>query len=380
VVAAINGATTAPGAFTLGARVAAGAYDYQLYDGGNAATGGDPNDQNWYLRSDYRPEVPLDAAIPALASRFDLDMLGTYHDRVGQDGVLDATADTADGTIAGQLSRLAGWGRLFGETGSGSLVSGGPGSEFGLSGFQTGVDLYRRAAPDRSQDSAGLYIGAGSATANVNQATGSAAGDLSISGYTLGGYWTHRGASGWYVDAVAQATRFDDVAASSGGQALTSNGWGLAASLEGGYPIALGHDLTLEPQAQAIFERVSLHGGQDAYGLIDFGDADPLYGRIGARLSWLWTLGNGGAIETWGRANLWRAFGAEASTTFATLSGADPVALATSLGGTWAQFGLGASSRITRNVAVFASGDCNLAVDGARGHSYDGRIGVKIAW
>jgi hypothetical protein len=56
------------------------------------------------------------------------------------------------------------------------------------------------------------------------------------------------------------------------------------------------------------------------------------------------------------------------------------VSLGTSLGGTWAQFGLGASSRIVRNVAVFASADCNLAVDGARGHSYDGRIGVKIAW
>ena len=215
VVAAINGATTAPGAFTLGNRVAAGAYGYQLYDGGNAASGGDPNDQNWYLRSSYRPEVPLDAAIPALASRFGLDMLGTYHDRVGEDGVFDAAAP--DGPIEGQLSRLAGWGRLFGETGSG-LVGGGPGSGFGLSGFQTGVDLYRRANADRSQDLAGLYLGAGAATASVNQPTGSAAGDLSMDGYTLGGYWTHRGPSGWYLDAVAQATRFDNVAADFGGR------------------------------------------------------------------------------------------------------------------------------------------------------------------
>ena len=236
VVAAINGATTAPGAFTLGDRVAAGAYEYQLYDGGNAASGGDPNDQNWYLRSSgYRPEVPLDAAIPALASRFGLDMLGTYHDRVGEDGVLDAAAP--DGPIEGQLSRLAGWGRLFGETGSG-LAGGGPGSGFGLSGFQTGVDLYRRANADRSQDLAGLYLGAGAATANVNQPTGSAAGDLSMDGYTLGGYWTHRGPSGWYLDAVAQATRFDNVAAdSAAGQTLATDGWGFAASLEGGYPI-----------------------------------------------------------------------------------------------------------------------------------------------
>ena len=326
VVAAINGATTAPGAFTLGNRVAAGAYGYQLYDGGNAASGGDPNDQNWYLRSSYRPEVPLDAAIPALASRFGLDMLGTYHDRVGEDGVLDAATGFPTGRCEGQLSRLAGWGRLFGETGSG-LVGGGPGSGFGLSGFQTGVDLYRRANADRSQDSAGLYLGAGAATASVNQPTGARRAICRWTATTLGGYWTHRGPSGWYLDAVAQATRFDNVAANSAaGQTLATDGWGFAASLEGGYPLLLGHGLTLEPQAQAIFERVSLHSGQDAYGLIDFGDADPLYGRIGARLSRLWTLGNGAAIETWGRANLWRAFGADASTTFATLSGADPVA------------------------------------------------------
>ena len=125
---------------------------------------------------------------------------------------------------------------------------------------------------------------------------------------------------------------------------------------------------------------MSLRAGQDAYGLINFGDADPLYGQIGARLSRLWTLDNGSAIETSGCANLWRAFGGDANTTFTTLSGADPVRLGTSLGGTSAQFGLGASRRIVRNVAVFASADCNLAVDGGRGHSYDGRIGVKIAW
>jgi outer membrane autotransporter protein len=43
VVDAINGATTSSAAFTLGNRVAAGAYEYALFYGGNAASGGNPN-------------------------------------------------------------------------------------------------------------------------------------------------------------------------------------------------------------------------------------------------------------------------------------------------------------------------------------------------
>lgn len=47
VVQALNGATTAPGAFSLFAPVAAGAYEYFLFKGGVSAGTG----ENWYLRS-----------------------------------------------------------------------------------------------------------------------------------------------------------------------------------------------------------------------------------------------------------------------------------------------------------------------------------------
>ena len=47
VVQAMNGATTAPGAFSLFAPVAAGAYEYFLFKGGVSAGTG----ENWYLRS-----------------------------------------------------------------------------------------------------------------------------------------------------------------------------------------------------------------------------------------------------------------------------------------------------------------------------------------
>ncbi|WP_270994781.1 autotransporter outer membrane beta-barrel domain-containing protein, partial [Listeria seeligeri] len=44
VVQALNGATTAPGAFSLFAPVAAGAYEYFLFKGGVSAGTG----ENWY--------------------------------------------------------------------------------------------------------------------------------------------------------------------------------------------------------------------------------------------------------------------------------------------------------------------------------------------
>ncbi|MBO9697632.1 MAG: autotransporter outer membrane beta-barrel domain-containing protein [Sphingopyxis sp.] len=58
VIEAINGATTASGAFALNHRVAVGAYEYFLFRGGTTAGTG----QNWYLRSTLPPPPP---AVPA---------------------------------------------------------------------------------------------------------------------------------------------------------------------------------------------------------------------------------------------------------------------------------------------------------------------------
>ena len=66
VVQAINGGTTAPGAFTLPGEVRAGAFDYRLFRGGLS---GSPDD--WFLRSSFivgpvEPSVPL---VPRAADR-----------------------------------------------------------------------------------------------------------------------------------------------------------------------------------------------------------------------------------------------------------------------------------------------------------------------
>ncbi len=56
--------------------------------------------------------------------------------------------------------------------------------------------------------------------------------------WAIGGYWTHYGPTGWYLDAVVQGT-FYDGAASTSFSHLSTDGSGLVASLEGGYPFPL---------------------------------------------------------------------------------------------------------------------------------------------
>src|SRR5205823_14093086 len=104
--------------------------------------------------------------------------------------------------------------------------------------------VYRRDREDGGRDHAGISVAIGHLGGDVTHADGIRAGRNSFDAQTLGFYGTHFGASGWYVDAVAQVTLYNNVKAlSSRTQALESpitlstNGRGVGASLEGGYPI-----------------------------------------------------------------------------------------------------------------------------------------------
>lgn len=292
-----------------------------------------------------------------------------------------------------ETSNLAAWGRIFGETGDvgyggknalarfGKFGKNGPSYDYDLAGFQAGMDLIRRTGKDGSSDIAGLYAGAGRIDSNVKDTLGGKAGSTSMDGYSVGAYWTHKGASGWYVDGVVQGTRYSDIRGNSVlGQSMRSEGWGFASSLEGGYPIALGMGWTVEPQAQIIYQHLALDDSSDAYGLIAYKDSDTAYGRIGGRLKKDWTIGDNRMMTTWARTNIWHTFGSNAKTTFSTLDGLSPLTFGTRLGGSWAQFGLGVSGHVMPDVNVFATGDYNVSLDSGNGHSLSGRLGLKVVW
>lgn len=401
---------SASGVFALGNRVAGGAYEYTLQHGGVNA---DTADGNWYLRSrikteptepaapvavvpNYRAEVPLAMAIPALAHRLGLSVLGTYHDRAGEDYAMLASGSALQGYTRArpdQKERRA-WGRVFGETGSQrdgasgqqahyeKFTDQGPRYDFDLAGFQVGMDLYRRLHDDGKRDMAGAYLAASHLTSDVDGVLGGRAGKVSMDGYSLGAYWTHMGKSRWYVDAVVQATLYDGIKARSvGGETIKPNGWGFAASLEAGYPFALKDGWTLEPQAQLIYQRIAMDGSErDSFGLIRFQDSGAVYGRLGARLAKHWERDNGREMSAWVRANVWHSFGADAQTTFASLGGQNAVTLGTNLGGSWAQLGVGLTGQLADNLTAFVAVDYNQGLGSTKSNSVSGRIGVQYAW
>jgi len=401
------------GAFRLGNRVAAGAFQYLLFQGG--IDGNPDNAQNWYLRSRivdesggggngggqpptipiYRPEVPIGIVVPALASRLGLSTLGTWHER--RDGEFATNYIMPDGY------ERAGWARVFGNVGrygrgySGSLTSRansfykhGPSYDFSITGIQAGVDLRRRENDEednRWRDMFGLYFAAGWARADVyaikDFGFGLEAGRTRMTGYSIGAYYTYIDQDGWYVDAVLQATRYSNISTTSRidePQRLSTRGWGWLASLESGYPIELNDYWIIEPQAQLIYEHLSIRDGSDAFGRISFSNSGTLYGRLGARLNRDWARDDGRRMNAWGRASLWSDFGSQARTTFSNLEGLNPRTFGVDLGGTWAQFDLGITGQLSDTTSVFAVGNYNVSVRSIRGYSWGGRIGLRVNW
>ena len=164
-------------------------------------------------------------------------------------------------------------------------------------------------------------------------------GEDKFDAYSLGGYWTHFGPSDWYLDGVLQATWYD--ASMTGGRGLRdgeTDGWGLAASIEGGYPFHFGNGWLIEPQAQLVYQTIDLADFNDGFADVRYSDEDSLAGRIGARLARTWDLeepqgdgpGTGSPPEPvrqaslWLRGDIWHEFIAQPTTEFSSATGFVP--------------------------------------------------------
>ena len=52
-------------------------------------------------------------------------------------------------------------------------------------------------------------------------------GDVDVNGTSLGGYWTHVGPNGWYLDGILMGTWFGGDATSSAGESIDIDGTGV---------------------------------------------------------------------------------------------------------------------------------------------------------
>ena len=203
---------------------------------------------------------------------------------------------------------------------------------------------------------------------------------LNLDAWSGGAYWTHYGPGDWYLDAVVQATRYQGDA-NTQFASLSTNGFGFVSSLETGYPIRLpmfGPGFVLEPQAQIVWQRVSFDDANDGLGEVALGTTSGASGRIGLRGKWTIVSDSGQVWQPYVRANLWRDWGAQATTVF---SGADLVPLLEQA--TRLQLGGGVSVRMNANVSFYANADYQFAVgdtDGGQRNGIRGAAGVRYTW
>ncbi|CAE6724763.1 autotransporter domain-containing protein [Paraburkholderia haematera] len=419
LIQATNGATTDSSAFTLAAPVKAGAYSYYLAKGG--VSGGTTD--SWYLRNTvaplppattpgqppvtppvttpgappvvvagvpiaaegtpplppappagsaatplYRVEVPVYAAAPGVARELGLMQIDTFHDRQGDQALLSES-----GTLP------AAWGRVWGGH---SVLShnGGVSPQFDGSvyGIQAGQDLYADRSASGQRNHYGVFAGFARATGDVDGfALGMpnlAVGHLAINAYSLGGYWTHIGPGGWYTDAVLMGSSLTVDPVSRDGIATTTHGNAVTGSLEGGLPIPLGAGLTLEPQAQLIWQHLALSDFNDGVSSVGFNSGNTFTGRIGARLQ-----GQFDAFATaWRpylRVSFLREFGSDDKVTF----GGGTV-IPGSVGQTAAQLGAGVVGKFSTSGSVFATLGWVTNLGGAHQRTVTGDAGVRWVW
>ena len=421
VIDAINGGTTTPGAFTLTAPVDAGPYEYLLFRG--SVDAGNP--QAWYLRSaipcsavpalrilcpvppepptptpgpgpgpapgpgpgpgpspppqpvlpDFRAETSLYAAIPGMALVYGRNLLDTLHERVGEEEDQRGAAPSANG-----------WARLIGMAGRREadplgIFGLGPTYRYDFVGIEAGHDLYRKDNDDGSRDHAGVYFALGEALGRVTHVITGLTGDSNFKGYSFAGYWTHFGASGWYLDGILQGTWYDvESSAHRGLPALLTNGGGVAGSLEAGYPFRFAGGFFIEPQAQVVVQRINLAEASDVISTVKFDNVDSVAGRIGARFGRTWSLDGGATLRTitaWIRPNLWHEFRGNPLTEFSSDAGFIP--FRGNLRGTWGEINGGVSGQLNASTTLYA----NVSYESRfadRTFAYNAKIGARVNW
>lgn len=390
-----SAAASDPHAFQLAHRVVAGPYEYRLQQGAEDGSSKD----TWFLRSDeappdgppgpgpapvpnYRPEVSLYGALPALALVYGRTMVDTLHERVGEERPNSGDPMPTQDQAVYQPSM--GWGRMIYRSGKQdadgkNALGNTPEYNYDLTAFQLGTDLYRKVRTDGSHDQAGISLSAGTINAGVSNYTRLAAGEDTLRAYGLGGYWTHFGPSGWYVDGVLQVNRFNIDAKPNLLSNMKTRGWGYTASLESGYPYKVDKDWYVEPQLQAIYSYVNLDSSHDVGATVRFKDVESLIGRVGVRIAKDWDTE--GVDKTarrtngWIRPSIWHEFKGQPKTEFSSETGYVP--FEADIQGTWGEINLGVDYQANQRTTFTVSTGYRQGFDGDS-HGYDAMLGFKL--
>lgn len=396
VVEAINNASGAASAFSLGKPVSAGAYDYYLFKGGVTAG----TSENFYLRSTvpakptdpvitpvptpdpegpplppnpgitplpiYRPEVSVYAVLFPAAQQMVQDMLGTYHERMG-----DQSQQQQTGAFP------AGWGRVYGNSrrqGFAGTVS--PSLKSSVSGFQIGSDVYAGQLDNGLQHRVGFFVGhstlkgnvKGFSDARLDQDTGK----TTLRGDSLGLYWTLIGANQAYLDLVLMGTRFDGHNESDRGVKMKTRGHNLTASAEVGWPLPISDTWVVEPQAQVIVGKTRLDQQNDGISDVSYDADTSLTTRLGVRLRGDYQV-SGMPLQPYARANVWHTRAGQNTVRFDDVTDIDTEQKSTTLG-----LSAGATLKVATGVSVYSEVGSSRNLDSNTFNGRQGTLGLRM--
>ncbi|MBN2975985.1 autotransporter outer membrane beta-barrel domain-containing protein [Pseudomonas lactucae] len=399
VVQALNGATSSASAFTLDAPVSVGAFEYFLFKGGVTAG----TEHNYYLRSTipvtplpepenppvqlpepvvgtpplppnpgitpipiYRPEVPVYAALFPAAKQIVQGMLGTYHERMG-----DQRQQQHTGAFP------AGWGRVYGSSSSqGSAGTVNPTLRSSVTGFQVGSDVYAGTLDNGLLQRLGFFVGHSRLRGNVKGFNegwqDKDAGTTTLRGDSLGVYWTLIGANQAYVDLVLMGTRFNGNNESDRGVKVKTRGHNLAASIEAGWPFKITPNLVLEPQAQLIASKSHLDSQNDGISDVSYDANTNITTRLGVRLRGEYQV-RGMPFEPYLRANVWHTSAGQNTVTFNDVTDIDTEQKSTTLG-----LSVGATLQVATGVSVYSEVGYNRNLDSNTFNGRQGTLGLRM--
>ena len=322
LVRVLDKARSTGAVFQLDGRVVAGAYEYDLYQGG---VGADAGDGNWYLRSLSLPPDNNGGGKPAPRvetgvylrnmSAASTMFMHTLHDRLGEPQYTDQYKDETNGKVTSL------WVRVVGNHADSSTADGWIDLDTDTTLVHLGGDLARWSSNGEDRWLFGLMGAYGQSDTDASLTHNQVANNGmrrtangKVEGYSVGAYGTWYGnkdkPTGAYVDTWAQYSWFDNKVQGNGlaEEKYDSTGW--TVSVEGGYAFIANdgekRQWMIEPQAQLAYNSYSAddHYERTTNTWVRDGNSDGVIGRLGARMYSRSKLGDNG-LQPFVEANWW---------------------------------------------------------------------------
>ncbi|QFP65854.1 autotransporter outer membrane beta-barrel domain-containing protein [Brucella anthropi] len=410
---ASNGSFSLIGDYTVGGKqaVVAGAYAYQLYQGGTST----PTDGNWYLRSQLTdpsnpsttptnpttPTAPLyQAGVPTYEAYpqalLGLNGVPTLQQRVGNrfwagngNKVVAQGADPVGTPYAAPeeagvaIEGNGVWGRIEGAHNSIEPRFSTSATDYDQNVFklQAGIDGLLTET-ENGKLIGGVTIHYAHGKTDINSVYGD--GEIRTDGYGFGGTLTWYGENGFYLDGQGQVTWYtSDLNSLLANTNLTdgNDGFGYTLSLEGGKRIAIDPAWSLTPQAQLVYSNVDFDAFTDVFGSrvsIDRGES--LQGRLGLTLdhenSWQNDKGLLDRTHVYGIANLYYEF------LEGTKVDVQGVSFASRNDRVWGGLGIGGTYNWDDDkYSIYGEGLVNTSLNNfGDSYSVKGTVGFRMKW